>query len=257
MTRNRAYLLIQSLLCVLIALWLAVAAVRMYLAGAAIQASGELFYYIYTREKVAEQLMLMLPLVFGALGMTVAGWVLGVKDANADKPVQDLELQRNLICAHVQCPDDVMRRERTQQRLLFWSGWVAFAACMVPVALYTANGANFNRPLDTEADLYALLKVFVPFSALGTAILAITNVLRDRSFTREIDAAKALSATEKEARVNAIPATPQDVGRAMRVFRAAVFILAVALIVAGILNGGLEDVLTKANAICMECVGLG
>jgi hypothetical protein len=29
------------------------------------------------------------------------------------------------------------------------------------------------------------------------------------------------------------------------------------LIVAGILNGGLEDVLAKGATICTECVGLG
>lgn len=33
--------------------------------------------------------------------------------------------------------------------------------------------------------------------------------------------------------------------------------IAVALIVAGILNGGLMDVLEKAKKICMECIGLG
>ena len=37
----------------------------------------------------------------------------------------------------------------------------------------------------------------------------------------------------------------------------AVFALAVGFIVLGVLNGGLEDVMTKANAICMECVGRG
>lgn len=256
MTRNKAYLLIQSLLCAMIALWLAVAAVRLYIDGAAIQASGELFYYIYTRERVGEALMPMLPLIFGALGMTVAGWILGIKDENADKPVQDLEIQRDLICARAQDPSDAMRKERIRQRWLFWGGWLMLAACMVPVALYVANGANFNRPLDTEADLFALVRVFAPWSALGIAALAITGVMRDRRFAREIDAAKALPKTERSAVVKTIPATPRD-GRALTAFRAAVFILAVALIVAGALNGGLEDVLTKANAICMECVGLG
>ena len=33
--------------------------------------------------------------------------------------------------------------------------------------------------------------------------------------------------------------------------------IAVALIVAGILNGGFGDVLEKAKKICMECIGLG
>ena len=39
--------------------------------------------------------------------------------------------------------------------------------------------------------------------------------------------------------------------------RVAVIALAVGLIIAGILNGGLEDVLAKGATICTECVGLG
>ena len=38
---------------------------------------------------------------------------------------------------------------------------------------------------------------------------------------------------------------------------AALVIAAVALIVAGILNGGMRDVLYKAKNICTECIGLG
>ena len=40
-------------------------------------------------------------------------------------------------------------------------------------------------------------------------------------------------------------------------FQAIVMALAAALIAAGILNGGLADVLAKGAAICMEGVGLG
>lgn len=39
--------------------------------------------------------------------------------------------------------------------------------------------------------------------------------------------------------------------------RAALYAAALALIAAGVLNGGMRDVLTKAVAICTECVGLG
>lgn len=148
MTRNKVFLILQSALYALTAGWLAFAAMDMYFKGAAIQASGELFYYIYTREKVAERLMPMLPLIFGTVGMTVAGWILGVRDGGANRPV--------------------------------------------PVA--------------------------------------------------DMSCASAVS---------------QDGGRGMLILRAAVLALAVALIAAGIQNGGLEDVMTKANAICMECVGLG
>ena len=43
MTGKKAYLFVQSLLCALLAGWLAATAIRMYVEGAAVQASGELF----------------------------------------------------------------------------------------------------------------------------------------------------------------------------------------------------------------------
>ena len=146
MKESKAYLFVESALCVLLAGWLAASAIRMYMEGAAVQASGELFHYIFTREKVAAALRPMAPLFLVFIGTTVSGWLLGVKDE--------------------------------------------------------AYMARTISPLP----------------------------------------AKAVS---------------QEGGRVPLIVRTAVLALAVAFIVLGILNGGLEDVLTKANAICMECVGLG
>ena len=93
--------------------------------------------------------------------------------------------------------------------------------------------------------------------------LMVSTLLQEQSMRRETEAARAQLAEEKAAGVApgagtvALPAVAQESGRGMWIFRGAVLILAVILIVAGVRNGGLEDVLTKANAICMECVGLG
>ena len=38
---------------------------------------------------------------------------------------------------------------------------------------------------------------------------------------------------------------------------AALFVLGLALVVLGVLNGGARDVLAKAVRICSECIGLG
>lgn len=62
MTKRKIYLLIQSALCVLIALLLAVSAVRIFVEGSAYQAAGHPSEWIYTREKVAAALALILPL---------------------------------------------------------------------------------------------------------------------------------------------------------------------------------------------------
>ena len=71
MARKKIYLIIESILCALTASLLMAAAVRMYLEGAAVQASGDLFYYIFTREKAGAALASLLPLIAGALAFTV------------------------------------------------------------------------------------------------------------------------------------------------------------------------------------------
>ncbi len=42
-----------------------------------------------------------------------------------------------------------------------------------------------------------------------------------------------------------------------RCLRAALYALALLLIVLGIVNGGMADVMKKAVKICMECIGIG
>ena len=99
MTGKKLYLILQSVLCVLLVIFTAVSAVSIYREGAALKAEDPLAS-IYTREKTAEKLRPIAPLFFGALGMTVVGWVLEVKDENAEKPVKDAGLVRNLTVSH-------------------------------------------------------------------------------------------------------------------------------------------------------------
>ena len=46
-------------------------------------------------------------------------------------------------------------------------------------------------------------------------------------------------------------------GRKTVVLRTALIVIALAMIAAGIVNGGMDDVLAKGSAICTECVGIG
>ena len=85
MTRKKVYLLAESALCALTAGLLAAAAVRIYLHGSAVRASGDLFYYIFTREKAGSALQSLLPLVAALIAFTVSGWILGIRDEKADK----------------------------------------------------------------------------------------------------------------------------------------------------------------------------
>ena len=154
MTRKNLFMIVQAVLCAVIAVLLAAGALSLYLDGAAKQAEGDLFYYMFTRERVGARLQPILPLLFCALGLTVAGVILGIRDDNAEKPVRDEKLLRDL-------------------------------------------GSIREKAVHQQAD------------------------------------------------------------QKTRILRTAVLVIALILIVIGILNGGLEDVLAKGAAICTVCVGLG
>jgi len=154
MTRTKLFLIVQAVLCAVIAVLLAAGALSLYLDGAAKQAEGDLFYYMFTRERAGAKLLPVMPLLFCAFGLTVAGVILGIKDENAEKPVRDEKLLRDL-------------------------------------------GSIREKAVHQQAD------------------------------------------------------------QKTRILRTAVLAIALILIVIGILNGGLEDVLAKGAAICTECVGLG
>ena len=66
---------------------------------------------------------------------------------------------------------------------------------------------------------------------------------------REINLLKGISGTK----------APETVGKPSRVgyVRIALYAVAMVLIVLGIHNGGMRDVLIKAINICTECIGLG
>ena len=154
MTRKSLFLIVQAVLCTVIAVLLAAGALSLYMDGAAKQAEGDLFFYMFTREQAAAKLLPILPLLFCAFGLTVAGVILRIRDENAEKPVRDEKLLRDL-------------------------------------------GSIREKAVHQQAD------------------------------------------------------------QKTRILRTAVLVIALILIVIGILNGGLEDVLAKGAAICTECVGLG
>lgn len=150
MSRKKIFLMIQSLLCILAAVLLASGAIGLYLDGAARQAEGDLFYYMYTRERVADLLQKIMPLLFAGLGLSIGGIILGIRDERMDRPAEGKSM--------------VSAPERLR------------------------SGAD---------------------------------------------------------------------GRKTVVLRTALIVIALAMIAAGIVNGGMDDVLAKGSAICTECVGIG
>ena len=279
MAKNKIFLWIQTALCVLIAILLVSSAVRIFIDGSAYQAAGHPSEWIYTREKAAAALMPILPLFLLSFAMTVYSLVKDIKDEEADKPVQDVERARDLVCARVAQPSEEMAKERALQKKLQLGGWIGFAVCMIPILLYITNGAHFALT-DAEGldhSIVSMVAFVVPWTVIGLACLVVTTVLQGRSIQREADAATALmkeaaaakaaqaakagaeSAKAPSASKAAAPLynTSPETARRRILIRRVLLVAAVIFVVLGVQNGSMKDVLVKAIRICTECVGLG
>ena len=257
MTEKKLYLTVQSVLCVLLVILLAVSAVSIYREGKARKAENPM-EWVYTREAVGEKFRPIAPLFFGAIGLTAAGWILTVKDENAGKPVKDAELTRDLTVSRVAAPSEQMKEEQRKQKRAFLTGWLCFLLCMVPIAIYAANGEHFPDGNLEEMIASLVLHIF-PWIILGLGCLTVSTILQEKSMLRETEAARLRIKEEKESGVR--PEPKADGGRkdrkAKRALQVIVAIAAVAFLILGVCNGSAKAVHTKAANICTECVGLG
>ncbi len=254
MTRIRLYLALQSAICIALVVLLSMSAVGIYREGSARKAEHPM-ESVYTPEEAAERFAPIAPLLFAGLGLLIAGLVLGVKDEKTEKPVKDTALDRDLLVSRVAQPSEAMLTARRVQKRLAWTGWGLFALCMVPILIYLTKPAHFPEA-DLEGMFFSLLRVFLPWTAVGLGALSVTAALSGKSVLRETEAARAQLKAEKEA---GIEAAPGSVAARKKTFlpQALIIAAAVILIIAGVLNGSARDVLYKAITICTECVGLG
>lgn len=254
MTRSRLYLALQAVVCVALVVLLSLSAISIYREGAARKAEHPM-ESVYTPGEVAGRFAPIAPLLFAGLGLLVAGLVLGAKDENAEKPVKDAELNRDLLVARVAQPSEAMLTEQRAQKRLAWIGWAVFALCMVPILIYLMNPAHFPEA-DLEGMFFSLLRVFLPWTAVGLGALAVTAVLSEKSVLRQTEAAQEQLKAEKAAGVTAAPGSVDTPKRTI-LPQAVIIVAAVILIIAGVFNGSARDVFYKAITICTECVGLG
>jgi hypothetical protein len=256
MDKKRIFLIVQSILCVVIALMLAIAAIGIYREGLALKATDPLSW-IYTREKTAAALVPVLPLIILSLIMTIVGLVMGIRDGEGHKIVKDTEWLRDMIADRVASASDEMKAERAKQKKMFYAGWAVFALSMIPILLYIANGDHFPNG-DLESMFLSLIAHILPWIAIGLAALMISSVLQEKSLQREIAFAKEQIKSEKETNIKPVAKKKeQDVYSRLKIFRIALLVLACVLIVAGVFNGSANDVFGKAVNICTECIGLG
>ena len=254
MTKGKVYLWLQAAACIALAAFLSFSAVGIFREGSARKAENPT-ESIYTPQDTADKLVQAAPLALAGAALLITGLALGLKDENAEKPVKDASLKRDLLSARVIHPSGAMIAEQRTQKRLKWIGGGLFLLCMVPVLVYLLQPAHFP-PDDLEGMFFGLMKVFLPWTAAGLSALSVTSVLSEKSVLKEIRAAEEQLKEEKEEGSAAAAGEAGPAGK-KGMLQAALIIAAIVFIIAGVLNGSARDVLYKAVTICTECVGLG
>ena len=144
-------------------------------------------------------------------------------------------------------PEAALAEENLRKKIGYGTVSVV-TVCAVLSLVYLVNQDHFTS-WDLEMVMGQMLVHTLPWIIVAFgAVIAASFVCR-RSMEREIALLKGVSG-------NKAPETAEKPSRVLYV-RIALYALAAVLIVLGINNGGMRDVLIKAINICTECIGLG
>lgn len=260
MKKAKIFMIVQSAVLILTVLMLSAAAIGVYRNGVERKAEDPTAY-IYTIDEVSEAASGGVKVLFIGLAITVIGWILGIRDDNADKPVKDIECMRDIAYSKVTTPSIEMMNERMLQDKLKKGGWFVFFVCMIPVVIYMINPAHFDQSSSEglEHVIGSMVLHILPWLVIGFGFLISSAIQQGRCMEREYDAASIRIREEKEARITDVTEKKpgQITENRLNRIRCVIFVLAVIFIIAGIANGNMHAVMVKAINICTECVGLG
>lgn len=147
------------------------------------------------------------------------------------------------------------REQNRQKSIRFFTGCILIGA-FVPHIIYFADASHFTVEGLNQNILACMLGL--SFSVLVSLATLIVNArLTKRSLLREIAVYKTAIAEKKCGGIAPAAKAQKDTAKTTLTVRCALCAIAVVFIMLGIFNGGIQDVLGKAIAICTECIGLG
>lgn len=207
---------------------------------------------VYSREIVAGRLAAISPALFAYLALVVAG--LALQAAVGGKPKLQTSFwagdKLRSLRGRVSETPPAAKAEQRRRRNIWIAAGAVILACNILAGIYLLNPGNFSS-LDLEAVVGRMMLRISPWVALALAAAAAASVLDGQSVCREMEFLK--SAPQRKPESAPFPGKKA----ALPVLRVVLYAAAVALIVMGVANGGLWDVLVKAVNICTECIGLG
>jgi hypothetical protein len=204
---------------------------------------------VYRADDVIARLNSLRIWAIGYLALLVAACVMMPEGIRKGSPVSmDPENRLRLMKKKIADLPEAARAEETLRKKIGYGTMALIVVCAVLSLIYLTNRENFTS-WDLEMVMGQMLIHTLPWIIISFAAIIVASVCCRRSMEREIGLLKGVSGS-KAAEVAPKPSFVPYV-------RIGLYAVAVVMIVLGINNGGMRDVLIKAINICTECIGLG
>lgn len=224
-----------------------------FFTGTAAQNLSETGVYIqpiYSREIVAERLArIAWAFVLWLVALIVALIVREVKPHDRREPLRLSAENRLALMRRRVTPSPEMLGEQSKRRTAGIACAAVCGVCAVFAGVYMLDMQHFASR-DLEVVMGKMMLHVTPWIAVAFAALMVFAQVREASMERELEAAKTAPKRKPE------PQTAQK-SPLVPVGQIALYVAAIIMLIAGIMNGGMYDVLVKAINICTECIGLG
>lgn len=241
---------------------------------------------VFSREKVGKQLMRLLPAIVIWIVMVAAGFVLWEvfpEPKRKLKPDTRYTLYRlkkrmpRTVEGDLQNSLNAVKHEEKILKILWLAAGVLCLGAAIYTIVYLATPSNFPSVENLSVPVYDMVKHVMPCVAAAFAVCLGVAVYEGISAKRQLKEVTALTRGVKEAqpKPNKIRVWLEmksesskffafllktfdfNVKHRILILRVIVGCLGVSFVIAGIFNGSMREVFTKAIAICTECIGLG
>ena len=253
------YALVLSAVIIAAGISLAVSCIAVYKSGTS----------PFSRESVGAHLKATSPFTLLALAMTVGGGILSLAlNIEAKKPASRISDMRTFLIFQnklsAYAPSDEYLAAETEKKSTLFKLWLIFACTVavisVPTLIYVLNFSRYTLDNYNTEVAYSAVAAFAAF-ILAIAAYFVLSVFMNRITASRTELIKAeLKRIKAEGNTTVDDeayALSKNEGHAKDIVRIAVITAAIVLIIMGVSNGGMADVLGKAVQICTECIGLG
>lgn len=222
---------------------------------------------IYSRAIVAEAFSRIAIPVYLCLALTIGSFILHMA-LPLDKKKPTVEKNRQLILSRLEAKTDLfacdpslvakIQAEKKRRLVDMLICGAVLAVCSIIFLIYACAPGRWPEAAAVTGAMKQAVLILLACLALPTACAIAAAYRSRRSLDKQIELMKQAAAQAPVSpAASAAPIAPPAKLPVAQILRYAILAAAIAFVIIGYANGGIDDVIAKAAAICTECVGLG